>query len=58
MAIDAIKKGTSALLTASIGLFAILQAMKRHRPTGGVIKPIIRFKTISVPNMIGLIPNG
>ena len=39
------KKGKPALLTFPIETLLYLDATKRQTPTGGVVNPIIRFKT-------------
>ena len=39
------RKGSPALLTSPMEIFPILDATKRQTPTGGVVNPIIKFKT-------------
>lgn len=50
------KKGNPALLTAPMDTFPILDATKRHTPTGGVVKPIIKFKTAITAKWTGSTP--
>jgi hypothetical protein len=39
------KKGRPALLTFPMEVFPILEATNKHTPTGGVVSPMIKFRT-------------
>lgn len=49
-------KGKRGLITFSILVLAIPTPTNNTDPTGGVQRPIHRFKTIIIPNCIGSIP--
>ena len=49
------KYGSVPLKASSIEIFAILDAMRRQRPYGGVTRPRARVTMMISPRMIGLI---
>ena len=51
-----INKGKSGLKTFSIDVPATPTPTKRTEPTGGVQRPMHKFKTSIIPNCIGSIP--
>ena len=48
-----IKNGKPALLTFAMETFPILEATNRQTPTGGVVKPMIKFKTAITAKCMG-----
>ena len=52
----AINKGSNGFITFSILVFASPIPTNSTDPTGGVHKPMHKFKTIMIPNWIGFIP--
>lgn len=50
-----IKNGNPALLTLAMDTFPMLDEMNKHTPTGGVVKPMMRFKTAITAKWIGSI---
>ena len=51
------KRGKSGFRTLEMLVPAIPHPTKRTVPTGGVHKPMLRFKTIMIPKWIGSTPN-
>ena len=47
------KKGSPALLTFPIEVLPILDATNKHTPTGGVVRPMIKFRTAITVKCIG-----
>ena len=52
------KNGKIALTTDDKGIPAILEHTNKHTPTGGVVRPIIKFKTAKVAKCNGSIPTA
>jgi hypothetical protein len=50
------RKGMFALEILLMEIFPMLEATKRHTPTGGVVRPIMRFSTAIMEKWIGSIP--
>ena len=50
------RKGSVAMLTLPIEIFPMPEVMNRHTPTGGVVKPMIRFSTAMTANWTGSTP--
>ena len=47
------KKGSPALLTFPIEVLPMLDATNKHTPTGGVVRPMIKFRTAITVKCIG-----
>ena len=53
---EAKRKGSMALVICSSFISPMAHAMKRHTPTGGVVRPITRLSTIITPKWRGSTP--
>ena len=56
--IIAMKSGNNGLITLVMVVFATPTPINSMEPTGGVHRPILRFRIIMIPKCIGSIPSS